>query len=289
MKINGKTLVCGLIGAPVDHSLSPALHNAAFRTLGLNYCYLPFPVKSGFLEQALRGITALGLRGVNVTSPHKEAVLSYLDRIDITAAAIGAVNTICNRDGQLHGFNTDGEGFLWSLEKMGRPAGSLDGPALILGAGGAARAVAYALAGAGVPEIVFFNRTAARVEAAALSLRRHHPRVTVKTEPLDIQVLRRYILHAALLVNTLPQEPWNWDGGLTLTPAALACDLRYNPPRTRFLDWAGAAGAATAGGLGMLVGQAALSFNLFTGAPPPFQLMHDRAEQLSGSLDKTCR
>ena len=278
MEIDGRTKVCGLIGSPVAHSLSPLLHNAAYRELGLNYRYLPFHVESGVLERALRGITALELDGVNVTAPHKEAVLQYLDELDPTAAATGAVNTICNRGGRLHGFNTDGEGFLWSLREMGRLPGALDGAAVILGAGGAVRSVAYALAGAGAASIVILNRTAARAEEAASMLREHFPRVGVEAEKLSMQSLSRCRDRITLLVNALPEEPWNWEGGYSLPAAVLAYDLRYSPPLSPFLAWAAAAGAGIANGLGMLVGQAALSFSLFTGAAPPFQLMLDRVK-----------
>lgn len=277
MEIDGKTRLCGLIGAPVSHSLSPMLHNHAYRSLGLNYRYLAFHVEREHLGEAMRGIIALNLAGVNVTSPYKEAVLPLLDSVHPAAAAIGAVNTICRRDGLLCGFNTDGDGLVWSLREQLQWTPVPGAAAVFLGAGGAVRAAAYTLAAAGVTEMVFLNRTVERAEAVALMLKEHFPALAAAVQTLNPEALKHCAAKASLLVNGLSAEPWEWKEHMKLSPALLAYDLRYSPSRTPFMEWAGKSGAAVSGGLGMLVGQAALSFSLFTGAAAPFDLMQKRA------------
>ncbi|MEM2099002.1 MAG: shikimate dehydrogenase, partial [Candidatus Bathyarchaeia archaeon] len=144
MVISGKTQVCGVIGDPIQHTLSPAMHNAAFSHLKLDYIYLAFRVQAADLENAIRGIRSLGVRGLNVTMPHKTAVTAYLDKIDSTVKFLGSANTILNKDGKLYGFNTDGEGALRALKASGV---DLNGKTvLLLGAGGAAKAIAHAIA-----------------------------------------------------------------------------------------------------------------------------------------------
>ena len=144
MKISGKTKVLGLLGWPVEHSLSPAMHNAAFEHIGLDCCYVTFPVKPGFLKDAVRSVRALNLAGVNVTMPHKENVIPLLDKVDADASFIGAVNTIVNSNGKLIGYNTDGRGFMRSLSEAQISVNKKN--VLILGAGGASRAIGFYLA-----------------------------------------------------------------------------------------------------------------------------------------------
>ena len=144
MNISGKTKICGLIGDPVEHTMSPVMHNAAFEKLGLDYAYLPFRVKPEELPQAVSGLKALNATGFNVTIPHKVAVIPLLDELDPLAEKIGAVNTVVNDNGVLKGYNTDASGFLQALlERRVEPAGK---NIVLLGAGGAARAIAYILA-----------------------------------------------------------------------------------------------------------------------------------------------
>ncbi|MDP3049139.1 MAG: shikimate dehydrogenase, partial [Thermodesulfovibrionales bacterium] len=144
MKISGKTKVLGLLGYPVEHSLSPAMHNAAFEHIGLDCCYVTFPVKPGFLKDAVRSVRALNLAGVNVTMPHKENVIPLLDKVDADASFIGAVNTVVNINGKLIGYNTDGNGFMRSLSEAQIAVNKKN--VLILGAGGASRAIGFYLA-----------------------------------------------------------------------------------------------------------------------------------------------
>ena len=144
MDMSGKTRVCGVIGDPIEHTLSPLMHNAAFDALKLDYAFLAFKVKSAELENAVNGMRALNIRGLNVTMPHKSAVLKFLDRVDLSAQIINSVNTILNKENKLFGFNTDGVGALKALRENGvEPKGR---KVLLLGAGGAARAIAYSMA-----------------------------------------------------------------------------------------------------------------------------------------------
>src|SRR3972149_8572877 len=155
MDVSGKTRVCGVIGDPVAHSLSPAMHNAAFQHLKLNCIFLAFRVKPTEVENALRGVRGLGILGLNVTMPHKYSVIAWLDEVDATAEFLGSVNTICNRDGKLVGYSTDGIG---ALNALGESGVALRGKrVLLLGGGGAAKAVAFALAPE-AEELVMLNR-----------------------------------------------------------------------------------------------------------------------------------
>ncbi|HTT79580.1 MAG TPA: shikimate dehydrogenase, partial [Stellaceae bacterium] len=199
MRITGRTRLAGIIGWPVAHSRSPALHNFWLAKHGIDGAYVPLPVRPEHLAQALRGLAALGLRGCNLTIPHKEAALSIVDRVDPLARRIGAVNTIVvAADGSLDGGNTDAYGFSENLREHApqwRPAA---GPAIVLGAGGAARAVVAALSEAGVGDIRLVNRTRERAEALARDLGSAATRIAVwpwdaRSDALD---------EAGLLVNT---------------------------------------------------------------------------------------
>ena len=278
MEIDGETRCFGLIGAPVAHSLSPYLHNRTYAELGLNCCYLPFHVEPEHLAAALQGLKALGFGGVNVTMPHKEAVLPYLVQLEEEGGRAGSVNTICLRGGRLIGYNTDGRGLVWSLyrETPWRPGGS----ALILGAGGAARGVAMALAGEGLAELIIMNRTPEKGRRLASLLAAAYKELTVTVLPLDGELLGR--LQPGLLVNTLPVDPWDWERGPAISPSTVVCDLRYHPPLNALLAKARRGGSRAVNGLGMLAGQAALSFALFTGCEPPFEIMYRLARAAAG-------
>lgn len=273
-EIGGKIRVCGLIGSPVAHSLSPLLHNSVYRALGLNYCYLPFHVEPPALGRAIKGAASLGITGLNVTSPHKEAALIFMDELAQSASAAGSVNTICFNEGAITGYSTDGEGLLWALK---HERGWVSGPektVAILGAGGAARAVAFSLAGAGIKKLIILNRTAARGSRLKEALLKSFPGLDCSALPLTLDNLRRHVKDITLLINSLSGEPWSWEElDADLPAGVLACDLRYSPAVTPFLQWAREAGGFTLNGRGMLAGQAALSFSLFTGAEPPFNLM----------------
>lgn len=265
--IGGATRLVGLLGWPVEDSLSPLIHNVAFAALGLDWAYVPLPVPPGRLPAAVAGLEAMGFAGANVTMPHKAEAASLAASLTDDAARLGAVNTLVATPRGMAGHNTDAPGFARFLEADAGfdPAG---GSALIFGAGGAARACALTLARAGVRTLTVCVRNPAGADGLVTSLRGLPVEVTV--EGLDAA------RHAApdVLVNatpvgrsgeTLPHPP--------LRPGMLVLDLLYRPPVTRLLDAARAAGAAAFGGLGLLLHQAALSFELWTGQAPPMAAM----------------
>ena len=273
--INGATKLVGIIGWPVEHSLSPAMHNAAFAELGLDWAYLPMPVFPDHLGDAIRGLQALGFSGANVTVPHKQAVMQYLDDISHNAQVIGAVNTIHIEGGQLYGDNTDAPGFLRSLEDVGFEPDEVR--AVVLGAGGAARAIAHALAQAGSQELALFSRRRQQAEHLCSDLSRFHPRVRFVAHNLaDVdQIDERF----DLLVNATPVGMWPntesspWPRQLPVPAHLMVCDLIYIPAESLFLTQARASGAETINGLGMLVAQGALAFEVWTGIRPPIDTM----------------
>lgn len=269
MMINAHTALTGVLGYPVRHSLSPAMHNAAFQALGLNWVYLAFEVVPERLHEAIAGMRGLGMRGLNLTIPHKEAVRPLLDGLTEAAQQIGAVNTLFWEGDRLMGDNTDAAGFLRALLEAGvNPAGQ---PVLVLGAGGAARAVVYALYQQGCTVWVA-NRTRERAEALAADF------AGVRTLPMERDALAVIAAQVDGVVNctalgmtphtdTMPPLP------LEALPAeSWMCDLVYRPLQTRLLQAAAARGLKTVDGLGMLVHQGALAFERWTGAPAPVEV-----------------
>ena len=283
--MDGTTRLVGIIGWPVAHSLSPAMHNAAFAALGLNWAYVPLPVPPGAVEDALRGLKALGFAGANVTIPHKEAVIPYLDEVTPAARAMGAVNTLLVRreDGtaRLVGDNTDAIGFLEDLRAAGfDPAGRR---CLVLGAGGGARAVVYALAQAGA-QVTLHNRTPRRAQALVQALTPHLPGVSLTALPAGTRLTDLDLAAFDLLVNTTPVGMWPhpeaspWPEEAPLPPPLPVYDLVYRPAETRLLRQARRAGARAIGGLGMLLRQGAAAFILWTGEPAPLDVMRTALE-----------
>ncbi|MBM4464912.1 MAG: shikimate dehydrogenase [Chloroflexi bacterium] len=287
--VTGETKLVGLIGWPVEHSLSPAMHNSAFAALNLNWCYLPLPVPPERLGEAVAGLRALSFVGANVTVPHKEAVMCYLDEVTPQAQAIGAVNTIVVCGEKSIGYNTDWLGFLAALSEAGfDPQGKR---AVILGAGGAARAVVYALAQAGA-QVTVLNRTLTRTQALVRDFSPPFPSALLVSLPLNSQTLREQAAEAHLLVNTTPVGTWPevdesiWPEDLALPGHLTVFDLVYNPRQTRLLQQAEAAGARSIGGLGMLVHQGAASFELWTGEKAPVEAMYEAAQKTVGGAHK---
>lgn len=257
--------MAAVIGAPVRHSLSPAIHNAAFRALGLDWVYLAFEVPPGQAAAAVRGAAALGVEGLSVTMPHKEEAAAAADRLSPRARALGAVNAVVVRPGGIvEGDNTDGPGFLAALADEGvDPRGRT---CAVVGAGGAGRAVVLALGGAGAAEVVVVNRTRSRAEAA-VALVPGRARVGADAD----------VAEADLVVNATPVGMGD-DGGLPFDPALVrpgqvVVDLVYSPAVTPLLVAARERGASTVNGLGMLIHQAALAFRLWTGEDPPLEVM----------------
>lgn len=296
--VDAQTRLVALLGEPVAHSLSPAMHNAGFQEAGLNACYLAFAVPAADLARALAGLRVLGLLGANVTVPHKEQALHLADAVDPVAQAAGAVNTLAWHGGRLVGYNTDGDGFLASLAEAGfDPRGR---EALLFGAGGAARGVALALLRAGVRRVWLANRTPERAEELVRSLTAALPLVpelagagrAMATLPLEAGVVARVAPGVTLIVNctTAGMHPAVdsavWEDFRPFPAGALAVDLVYNPARTRFLALAEGAGLATLGGLGMLVHQAALAWRHWFGCPGPVDVFYRTARTGLAALDE---
>ncbi len=276
MGLTAQTTLVGLLGWPVHHSLSPAMHNAAFRALGLDWAYLPLAVPPESLPEALAGLKALGFRGVNVTIPHKEKVLAGLDEVAPEARSLGAVNTVVITDGRLAGHNTDVAGFLAALDT----AGCAPCRAVVLGAGGAARAAVYALLSRGVTVIVA-NRSPQRAQGLVASL--SAPSRRADTCTLETQPLRDALSRSDLLVNATPAGMWPdvdatpLPAGTRLHDGLAVMDLVYNPLETLLLRQARQAGAKTINGLDMLIHQGAAAFRLWTGQDPPLAIMRQAA------------
>ena len=264
--VTAHTTVAGVIGDPVAHSLSPAIHNAAYRALGLDWVYVGFPVPAGRGREAIRALPALGLAGVNVTMPHKADAAEECDVLTGDAVALGAVNTVVVRpDGSLLGDSTDGAGFLTALGALGvDPAESR---ILVLGAGGAARAIVLALGRARARVMVAARRRDAAGEAAALA---------TGAEPHDWSDLATLVARCDVIVNATPigmgGEPPPFDPAL-IGPRHVVVDTVYHPAETPLLAAARAKGARAANGIGMLVGQAAVAFTLLTGHDAPVEAM----------------
>lgn len=283
------TFRVGLVGWPVEHSVSPAMHNAAFDALDLNWRYFPLPTPPNQVDVTLAKIREQGYRGANVTLPHKRAVMPYLDELTGAARAIGAVNTILADGARLVGHNTDGDGFLVALREASLdPSGQ---SALVLGAGGGARSVIYALAQAGC-SVTVHNRTVERATSLVQDMQGAclQPDGSWLTQAASLQDLD---LDAySLLVNTTSVGMWPnadaspWPETLAMPPNWTVYDLVYNPEDTCLLSRARAAGAAPVRGLGMLVHQGALAFELWTGQAAPVEVMYAAAREALGPMDR---
>jgi len=280
LRISGRTRLCAVIGDPIEHSLSPCIHNAAFRHLGLDYVYVAFRVRIDELGEAISGMRALGIRGLNVTMPHKIRVIDYLDRLDENARNVGAVNTILNEDGILIGYDTDGVGALNSIRTVTE---DLEGKKLVvLGAGGASRAISFTLASE-VGELVILNRTVSRARELAERINRATERC-VRWGELSRQTLKRELEDADILINatSVGMHPNSNETPVDkelLRADLTVFDLVYNPLETRLLREARNVGAKTIDGLTMLVHQGAVSFKIWTGIEPPVDLMMKAARE----------
>ncbi|MBO8172930.1 MAG: shikimate dehydrogenase [Bacillaceae bacterium] len=276
-----QTIMTGLLGYPVEHSMSPVMQNAAFKQLGIPYYYAAFAVHPDRLGQAVEGIRALGFRGVNVTIPHKVNVIDFLDDLHEEARLIGAVNTIVHENGKLIGYNTDGRGYVRSLLRETKISLS-EQNVLILGAGGAARAIAVSLARSGVAGMVITNRTPEKAAELAESIQRH---TDTRVRALSLSDLPDVVPDSTLLINTTsvgmsPNESDSPVPGELLHQRLVVSDLVYNPLETKLLKEARQAGCVTHSGLGMLVHQGALAFELWTGKEAPAELMYEKAHHM---------
>ena len=266
MIISARARLAGVMGWPVDHSLSPRLHGYWLEANGIDGAYLPLAVAPEHFVQVLRVLALLGFRGVNITVPHKEAALDAVDVADPLARRIGAVNTITVRDdGSLEGTNTDAYGFTEQLKATVPDWQASGGPAVVIGAGGAARAISVALLDAGVAEIRIVNRTLARAEALA----------TAVGEPVRVLAWSgraNAVGDAALVVNTttlgMTGQPALDLEAASIADDAVVCDIVYAPQQTPLLRAAAGRGLRTVGGLGMLIHQARPGFEAWFGVAP---------------------
>ena len=262
-----------LVGCPLGHSVSPVMQNAAFRATGLDWQYELLETSRDELPAKVARLREQDCAGANVTIPHKQTIIEFLDDVTDAAREIGAVNTIVKRGSQLVGENTDAYGFLQSL-RVAR-VGPATARAVILGAGGAARAVAFALAATGAANIAIVNRTTARAMAFADELRRQYPLLALTVNHLEA------LGDATLFVNATPvgMAPSVDESPMpgAFPRGVVAFDLVYCPIQTQFLRDAERAGAQTVGGIGMLVHQGAAAFELWTGQAAPVELMSEVA------------
>jgi len=283
---NYKAELIGVFGHPVNENPTVAVQEAAFKALGLNWRYLTVEVLPEKLEDAMRGVRAFGMRGINLTIPHKIAVMKYLDSIAEDAKLIGAVNTVVNRDGKLHGENTDGKGFIISLTQEGHV--SIPGKrVVILGAGGAARAIAVELALRGAGEIMIVNRGRERGQDLASTIAAHS---AARTRYVAWNGILKIPERADILINAtsiglfpnIDEKPLiDYD---TIRSGMVVCDVIPNPPRTPFLKEAEKRGATAIDGLGMLVNQGAIGFTLWTGLDAPVEVMREALAKEFGAV-----
>ena len=276
--MDGKTKVIGILGNPIEHTASPAMHTAAFQALKLNYVYVPFLVDRNKLASAIEGIRSLHVEGVNVTSPFKESVIPYLDKLTENAKLIGAVNTIKNENGVLVVHNTDGPGFIEALKEVVKKFKPKGKKVAIMGAGGAARAVGVALARQKVKEIIFADVQEEKARTLAYLIK---SKLNVNAKGMAPNTQQFYGLAEGvdLLINATPlgMHPKVTECPLSnisiIHPRQLVCDLIYNPGQTKFLKLAKHLGAKTQNGLGMLLYQGVLAFEIFTGEKAPVAVM----------------
>ncbi len=275
--ISGRTRICGIIGDPIEHTMSPVMHNAAFKNKGVDYVYLAFRVKKEELGKAIEGMRALNISGLNITIPHKVAVMPFLDELDHLADKIGAINTVVNDNGVLKGYNTDATGFLQALRERGiEPKGK---SVVILGASGASRAISFILAERG-SSLVILNRTWDKAKVCADRISETFQR-EVTALKLDRENLAAALNKADILVNAtsvgmspnIDETPVTSD---LLKPSLVVFDIVYNPIKTRLQREAETVGATIISGLDMLVWQGALAFEKWTGLKAPVELMREK-------------
>ncbi len=281
MTFTGKTKNLGVIGYPIAHSFSPAMHNAALSAAGLDYAYIAMPVAQEELENAVKGIKALNFRGINVTIPHKQAIMEYLDEINEDAKIIGAVNTVVNDNDRLTGYNTDVIGFIDALKNAGfEPAGK---NAVMLGAGGAARAVVWGLIKENIKTLSIGVRNVAKVQPLVEYFKDY---ISIQLFDWKDPAFNTALKEADLLINTTPlgmtpnveaMPPVAWD---CVSSDTFVYDIIYTPAETLFLKTAKEKGCKILNGMGMLAGQGAEAFRLWTGVNPDLKIMEDELGKL---------
>ena len=276
MKTNGKTKIIGVFGNPISHTASPAMHNAAFEHLNLDYIYIPILVNPSEIGTAVNAIRAYNMAGVNVTIPFKETVIPYLDELDSFAENVGAVNTIVNNNGILKGYNTDGPGFILSLQEESNF--SLNNKTVfIFGAGGAAKGLAHILIQNKIGKLVIFDLDNTKAESLANSVQKM---ATINVSNIQKpEAIKAALEESDLVINSTPVgmapnidrspiQDFSWASN-----SKLCYDIIYKPAKTKFLQESEKHGAQIMGGAGMLAGQGILAFNLFTGKNVPYEIM----------------
>jgi shikimate dehydrogenase len=278
MLISGKTRVCGVIGDPIEHTLSPTIHNAAFNHLKLDFVFLAFRVKAAEIENAMHGMRGLGIHGLNVTMPHKSTVIGYLDEVDPTVKSLGSVNTILNKNSELSGFNTDGVGALKALQENGEVLS--EKKVLLLGAGGAAKAIAFSLAKE-VGELAILNRTAEKAKEIAETLGGMSNKKVVggalSSDNIAKNLRDSDILINATSVGMKPNHSQSLVAPQWLKSHLVVMDIVYNPVETKLAKDAKVAGAQVISGVETLIYQGAASFELWTGRSAPIEVMRRAA------------
>jgi len=284
-EINGETGIMGIIGGNIKKTFSPFLHNTLLKHYSLNDCYLPFQITIEQLPAAIKGLRALNIKGVNITVPYKEKSMEFMDKVEDSAVRVGAINTIVNKDRLLHGYNTDLIGFKRSLLEDGEI--KIKGKnAVVLGAGGAARAIIYALCEENIKEISIFNRTLDNAKKIQKEYHAFFPNCLLQVFSLEDRIMQDKINKANLLVNTtlLGASPY-----LSINPLPeniiipdyiMAYDLIYHPTKTLFLKKAEKAGAKIINGGEMLVYQAVESFYLWTRIRPDKEIVRELIHKL---------
>lgn len=278
MVIKGSTKVVGLIGEPVEHSFSPPMHNEAFKTLGLDYVYVPFNVSPNNLKSAIEGANSLNIQGLNVTIPHKINVINYLNELDPIAELIGAVNTIDFKN--LKGYNTDGIGCIRAIEEVTKIK---DKNIVVAGAGGAARAIVFYLAKYGAEEVNILNRNLKKAENLANDLLASNLISNVNSS--DISEISKFISDADILIDTTPigMHPNVSDEPIVkaadIHEELVVNDIVYNPNETVLLKEAIKANAKVVYGIKMLLYQGAESFKIWTGREAPVDVMEAKLKE----------
>ncbi len=271
--ISGKTKIYGIFGYPVEHTFSPGMHNAAFKKLGMDACYVPFAVHPGRLVDAAKALIPLGICGLNITVPHKQNIIPCLDDLSEEARLIGAVNTIEVKEGKVIGHNTDGRGFLRSLKEQARfdPRGQ---KFLFIGSGGAARAIGFSLALAGAEQVAICDIETQKALILAQDIKKQ---TGVDARAIGREALAAYAAGADCLINATPLGLKRGDPmplpGDCIQKHQLVCDLVYNPPETPFLKAAKAKKAKRLSGLGMLLFQGVIAFEIWTQKKAPVSVM----------------
>ncbi|MBT6121152.1 shikimate dehydrogenase [bacterium] len=282
--LNGSTKILGVIGNPIHHSKSPQMHNAALTHLNLNYIYIPFLVEKNHIKTCIASLKSNNISGINVTIPFKEDVIPFLDKLDPLAKKIGAVNTIVNNNGSLTGYNTDGYGLISDLNINNI---SLSNKSIVvLGAGGSSKSICFSLIEQNIKSLLILNRTVEKADTLKSDLINsltNKATIPIETNSLTSVINETSLKSYDIIINTT-SVGLNDNSTVFLTPMwsnpnQVVYDIIYSPPETNFLKQARLRGSKTLNGLGMLVGQGARAFKIFTSHDAPFDIMYNEVKK----------